>query len=221
MLNFPLVLIVLPIYASLSYLQEPTINLSYNDNDRTSIVQASKQDKTNEIHLVQVPSTTETQIPTSIFNWHINLASRELKSLKFFGKDWKADYNAAMDSWTLTQINLPDSVSYNDTFAELFVSTFPDDAPTNVNAFAEKLKSSKFLDWGFVWTEVRIIESDSNGFLIRGIQMDTQDKAKKPVFVMLRTIAGKKILFQSSFSPAPDDLKILDKMIELAKTAKF
>jgi hypothetical protein len=167
----------------------------------------------------QAQNANPPQVPATISNPGKPLAPPATQDkLKFFGQGWEAGYNQIMDSWDLTKYVPNSKTGGNDSF-NFWTRSFDNEMPSNAQAFATKLKTPNFFDYGSVWTVTEIAASDNEGFLIRGIQKDIQSGKTMSSFILLRTINGQKILFQPGSSKVSEAM--LQEMIAVARSARL
>lgn len=99
----------------------------------------------------------------------------KLNALKFGGEGFDAEYNEALDSWTVEKWK-PNADGGNDMVIRIYVDGWnSDDWPVEHAAFAEKLKTPDFLDMGSKWTEATA-EAFEGGWVIMGVNDDGEDQ---------------------------------------------
>ncbi len=122
------------------------------------------------------------------------VAKIDMKTLKLEAPEgWEGEYNEALESWTFEKYT-PAGDGTNEP-NRFYVDLRPDDAPTDVAAYADKLqKDDNFQDMGYLFTAVDSKDAIDGGWLIVGTTKDMTDDEDKgePSFVMYRT--GKNII---------------------------
>jgi hypothetical protein len=111
---------------------------------------------------------------------------------------WKAEYQKFFNSWTIEKYT-PGKDGFNES-NRLTVRRLLGGEPTEVDAFAAKLKEKDFLDIGYQWTDVTAKGKLADGFFVKGWTRDHTVKDAKPVLglVMVRDVAGGKLCGTSS-----------------------
>lgn len=97
----------------------------------------------------------------------------KLDKMKFGGTGFDTEYNEALDSWTVEKW-VPNGDGGNDMVVRVYVDEWNNDWPTDAAAFAEKVKTKNFLDFGSVWT-VEKSEAFDGGWVVLGSSNDGED----------------------------------------------
>jgi hypothetical protein len=133
-------------------------------------------------------------------------------------KEWEGEYNKALKSWTYEkyiEVKGDDARKPN----RVYVDVLPEDAPTKMKDYADKLKKNDFQDYGFVYTEITEQTEVDGGFLIKGLVKDHTDKEAKAGlgFVFVKKIKETFVRVKSGTLVNEDMRK---EAIELAKSIK-
>jgi hypothetical protein len=112
--------------------------------------------------------------------------------------EWEGEYNKALKSWTYekyVEVKGDDVRKPN----RVYIDVLPDDAPTKMKDYAEKLKTKNFQDFNYVYTEITEQTEVDGGFLIKGLVKDHTDKDAKaePGFVFVKKIKGTLVRVKS------------------------
>ena len=134
-------------------------------------------------------------------------------------KEWEGEYNKILKSWTYEkyiEVKGEESRKPN----RVYIDILPEDAPTKMKDYADKLKTKDFQDMSYVWPEVTEQKETDGGFLITGKMLDHSDKEAKaePAFVFVKKLKDTTIRVKSGTLVNEDMRK---EAIELAKSISF
>lgn len=134
-------------------------------------------------------------------------------------KEWEGEYNKILKSWTYEKyIEVKDDDTRKPN--RVYIDILPEDCPTKMKDYAEKLKTKDFQDMSFVYTEVTEQKEEGGGFLITGLSKDYNDKDHKPepAFVFVKKLKDTYIRVKSGTLVNEAMRK---EAIELAKSISF
>ncbi len=138
----------------------------------------------------------------------------DMKALKLSAEGWEGEYNEALESWTFEKYTpAGDGTNSPNRF---YVDFMADDAPADLEAYAEKLQKEKdFQDMGYLYTAIDKKEAIDGGWVIVGTAKDMGDDEDKgePSFVLYR--AEKNIYCRGGTFV---DAKLRDEALEACKT---
>lgn len=111
----------------------------------------------------------------------------DIKAMKFDAKGWHSNYNKALDSWDF------EDKGYDSKF---YVGMLEEGKATKVDEFAKGLQEKDYIDWGFVWSEIKVKESFDGGWVIKGTQKDYDSGDTEPAVMIY--LAKYNLLCRSS-----------------------
>ena len=97
----------------------------------------------------------------------------KLSAMKIGGAGFDAEFNEALDSWTVEKWT-PNEDGGNDMTIRMYVYGWQEEWPTDAAAFAEKAKVKGFLDMGSFWT-IEKTEAFDGGWVVLGSSNDGED----------------------------------------------
>ena len=101
----------------------------------------------------------------------------QLKNLKLGGSGFEGEFNEALDSWTFEKWE-PQKDGGNDNVVRLYVDAWDSEWPADVEAFATKLGTPDFLDYGSKWPSIEEKAAFEGGWVITGETSDDEDTEK-------------------------------------------
>jgi hypothetical protein len=131
---------------------------------------------------------------------------------------WKSNYLKLLRGWEFTKYTPgPDGLNESN---DVGVRELSDTDPRNADDFAAKLKEKDFLDIGKVWTQVTERGRLPDGFYVKGVVADTEDRRQKPALglVVVRKVGGLTLRCKSSNLRSE---ALRTEAIELVTSARF
>jgi predicted outer membrane protein len=97
-----------------------------------------------------------------------------LQKLKFGGAGFDAEYNEALDGWHIEKWEAQDD-GMNDNVVSIYLDNFDSEWPNEMEAFATKLQTPDFLDFGSKWTKITKKTASDTGWVVTGEWSDGED----------------------------------------------